>query len=201
MSRIAALVAWVGLIVVAFVVAPPARPDQGAWVVRLLTGDFTGTDPWVVAHFQAMGLWPLVLAVLARDRLRGPWRWGAVPGWPFVLGAFALGAFALLPWWILGRAAPGPAPRALASPWLPAALGAIAVALVGWASIAGDPAAWWAVFRGESFVWAMGFDFCALWALSVATVAAIERPRPSAAWCAIPLVGAAIWAVLDARRR
>lgn len=203
MSRAGAFVAWIVLVAVAFGGSPPPRPDQGAWLVRLVTFDLEGIEPWVVAHFDAMGLWPFLLAVLTRDRLFAPWRRGSGPAWPFVVGSMALGAFALLPWFVWGRPDPTPLPRAarwLAHPALPAAIGVAGAALVAWAALTGDPRAWAEAFRTEQFIWAMAFDFCALWAISVAlaTQARAERPAPNPAWCALPLVGAAAWAAIDA---
>ena len=204
MTRLVALAAWVALVAVAFGASPPPRPDQGAWLVRLLSFDLAGIDPWVVAHFNAMGLWPPLLAVLLRDRLFSPWRLGAAPAWPFVAGSVVLGAFALLPWAVLGHApSPTPPPRLLrwlAHPAVPALIGLVALVTFAWAAATGDLAAWLTSVRTEQFMWAMTFDFGALCGISIAAAALVraERPAPSPAWCVLPLVGAAIWATLDA---
>ncbi len=168
MSRAAPLVAWILLVAVAFGGAPDgARPDQTAWLLRLLTGDWAGENPMVVAHFQLMGLWPLAFALL----LRRHWRDRPVPAWPFLLGSLALGCFVLLPWFAT-RAEPISLPDR--SPWLVAtggALGLVAAGFLAWGLLAGDVAAWWQGVRTDSFLWAMSWDFLAFTLLLVVTLA------------------------------
>ena len=48
----------------------------------------------VVVLFNLMGLWPVVYASLALSDGRDQ----AVSAWPFVVGSFGLGAFALMPY-------------------------------------------------------------------------------------------------------
>jgi hypothetical protein len=62
-------------------------------VLRLLTGQWDGEEPVVVALFNLMGVWPFVLAAQL-----APWlRRRPLPLWPFALGSMVLGAFVLLP--------------------------------------------------------------------------------------------------------
>jgi len=165
--------------------APPRRPDQSAWLWQLITGQWADIDPWVVAHFQLMGVWPLTLAALLGPTLsRRP-----VPLWPFALGSMALGAFALLPGLVLGGV-PSGCPRWLG--WLRhrgmlGALTAATLGLVGWAAVAGSPAAWWAAFRTEQFVHVMACDFVVLWVTSVSV--AWWRGGPWAL-ATVPILGA-----------
>ncbi|HMV69325.1 MAG TPA: hypothetical protein PKA64_20960, partial [Myxococcota bacterium] len=124
MDRRVAGALWGILALLAFGLAPPARPDWAAWCGRLVSGDWAGEDPAIVAHFQMMGVWPLAWAVLLRRDLRAR----PLPAWPFVLGSMALGALALLPWFVLRPAAQRPAEegwieRALVHPLLLAAGG------------------------------------------------------------------------------
>lgn len=109
--RVGAVVLWVALIGEAVVWAPPARPDQGAWVLRLLTGQWDGEEPVVVALFNLMGVWPFVLAAQL-----APWlRRRPLPLWPFALGSMVLGAFVLLPGLAVGGA---PQPMGRWQGWL-----------------------------------------------------------------------------------
>jgi hypothetical protein len=85
---------WVGFIGYAFALAPPDRPDTFALITRLSTGQWDGINPWIIALFNAMGVWPLVYCGILfadgdRQRLRA---------WPFAAASFAVGAFALLPY-------------------------------------------------------------------------------------------------------
>lgn len=186
-ARLLLLAVWGLLVVEAALVAPPVRDDVGPWVLRLLTGEWSGEEPLVVALFQLMGVWPMVLAAALAPRLaRRP-----VPLWPFALGSFALGAFALLPGLGLGGRATAPDRfRGLRHPAVRVGLGGVAVVLAGWALGAGDPARFAEVWRGEQFVHVMTLDFFALWLTSV--VVAREEGGPWA-WALVPLVGTLVW--------
>ena len=154
------VVLWVALVAEAVLLSPPARPDQSAWIGRLLTGQWAGEEPWVVVLFQLMGVWPFVLAALLAPRLRRR----PVPLWPFVGVSMAIGAFGLLPGLALGGKTQPPWrwARWLRHPvWL-AALGIAVVALVTWGIVAGDPSAFVHAFQTEQFVHVMTFDFVAL---------------------------------------
>lgn len=78
------------------VVTAPAGPSDTS-VVDLFM--FRGPDPWSVAVFNLMGVWPLLFAgPLLAD---GPGQ--RVPAWPFVVLSFAAGAFVLTPYLLLRR--------------------------------------------------------------------------------------------------
>ena len=160
-GRVAAALGWIALVIVAFGAGLPSRPDQGEWIVRLLTGAWEGENPTVIAHFQMMGLWPLAMAALWR---REWWRPGHLPAWPFLAGSFVVGCFALLPYAAL-RARPEPPAASLmagtAPAWVWAAIAAGFVGFGAWAAIAGDVPAWWAGVHTDAFLWAMSWDFAA----------------------------------------
>lgn len=184
---------WVALMVLAATSTAPSRPDQGEWIVRLLTGQWAGEEPAVVALFNLMGVWPFALAAQTAPWLRSR----PVPLWPFAVASMVVGAFVLLPGLVVHGRPSAPAPAALtARPWL-AVLLAGTVGLAGWAALAGDPAAALAAFRGDRFVQLMSFDFCALWLASVL----IARERGGAwGWALVPIVGALVH-VEGAKRR
>jgi hypothetical protein len=192
MSRLAALLLWLALIA-APILGPDAREDVWPWVRDLCTGRWGATEPWVVAHFLSMAIWPTWLILLLRERLRAR----PVPAAPFAFGGFCLGAYALLPWFVLG----GVGQPARPSPWAhratrPLAAGglAVAVALTGWALRAGDPGAWAEVARTDGFVWTMTADFGAFW---LAAVAVSRRRGGRWALTLLPLFGAGLYLLTE----
>ncbi len=179
-ARVAVALGWLGLLGVGFGVGPAQGPGTGELVLDLLTGRFAPHPPWLVAHFQLMGLWPLLFAFA----LRGEWR-ARVPAWPFLLGSLALGCYALLPWFVLRAPAEVDRRGPLGHPAVPAALAAAALAWAAWAAVAGDGGDWWHLVRTDGFTWAMTWDFAAFWGLSV-----LEARRRGWWWLAlVPVVG------------
>lgn len=152
--RIAYGIAWIGVTAVAFGLAPPNREDLWEWLVRLLTGDWAGENPLVVAHFQMMGLWPLAMAALWRREWH---RAGRLPAWPFLLAALGLGCFVLVPYALLRKE------PALGDPgvprWIWGLLGAGFAGFGAWGLAAGDVGAWVAGVRTDGFLWPMAWDF------------------------------------------
>lgn len=180
------LLLWIALVAVAAFEAPPTRADSGAWVMRLIRGEWGGENAAVVALFNVMGVWPWLLAARLRDELFAR----RLPAWPFVLLANVGGAFVLLLYFVLRpeHVEHRPLPRALAwigHPVFAAVLGLIGLALAGWAVLAGDLAAFLATFREEGFVHIMIFDFLACHAIFV--LATAERASPTWAW--VPVLG------------
>lgn len=190
--RVGLFALWAVLMAEALLLSPSARPDQTAWLIRLMTGDWAGEEPLVVALFQLMGVWPVAMAALLAPRLRRR----PIPLWPFALASMALGAFVLLPGVVLGGTPLAPSERARWQTWLGSrvlvGLAAIpAVALVVWGLVAGSPAAFLEVWRTEQFVHVMALDFCVLWAASVVLAWAED---PDGAWVAcVPLFGALLF--------
>lgn len=189
MHRLLYLVIFALLLGEALLFSPSARPDQTEWVIRLLTGDWAGEEPSVVALFQLMGVWPVAMLALLAPRLRR----SPVTLWPFVLGSMVLGAFSLLPGLALGGAT---APVARWQSWvgsrgLASLLLAAAVVLFGWAAVAGSPSRFLEIWRTDQFVHIMALDFVAL---SVASVVIAHEQRealgPNWWWAAVPLLGA-----------
>lgn len=192
-GRLAAAVVWVLLLVEAVWIAPPARPDQTEWLLRLMRGDWAGEEPLVVALFNLMGVWPFVLGAQLAPWLRGR----PVPLWPFALGSMVVGAFVLLPGLVVGGSAlPAPWQRWLDRPvWL-GFLAVVASGLAIFGGVAGDPAAYQRAFWTESFVHVMSFDFLALWFVSV--LVARERGGPWV-WALVPILGGLAWSFAISR--
>jgi hypothetical protein len=90
-------VLWLGFITYAFIFAPPDQPNTFELIQNLSLGQWQGINPLVIALFNVMGIWPLIYsAVLFIDG-----RSQKILAWPFATAAFAVGAFALLPYLIL----------------------------------------------------------------------------------------------------
>jgi hypothetical protein len=161
--RIVYAVVWAAVTLVGMGFAPPNRPDLWAWLVRLMTGDWAGENPLVVAHFQLMGVWPLLMIALWRREWR---RHGRLPAWPFLIGSFVLGCYAAMPYAFLRKE------PALGDPGVPrlvwGVLGSAFLALAGWGLAAGDVAAWAAAVRTDGFMWPMMWDFLLFAGLFVA---------------------------------
>ena len=169
----------------ALLLAPPGSDGTAGRVVDWLTGSWSGYEPMVVAHFQSMGVWPVVLAAMCAPWLRGR----PVPLWPFALGSMALGGFVLLPGLALPRRA-GPPVWGIGSRWVGVGAGVVTLALAGWALAAGHAGAWQTAYGSDQLVHVMTWDFIALWAVSIG----IAQARDGRGWwCVVPLLGACAW--------
>lgn len=163
-------------------------------IVKMLTGRFDGVNLSLFALFNIMGVWPMVfVVVLAFDTTEQKvWRW------PFVCGSFALGAFALLPYFVLRkwgapkRQANGWWLRVLGSRWVALALCGAAGALVTLFFASGQLAGFTALFRGDQFTYIMSFDFvaCSIAGGLLAFEDSEVRPTsPSWAWSLGSVIG------------
>lgn len=135
-----------------------------------------------------------------------------LPAWPFALGMFVAGAFALLPWMAFravggARAhprAPGAVRRGLAKPWLRIATLLGVLGCVAWA-LSGSAVAYAAAFRTVSLVHVMTLDLVVCTGLLAVLVEEARRSpgviEPGAARRSrfVPLLGAALWNALVAR--
>jgi len=107
--------------------AAPKGDPPGNLFVSLALGQGPARNPAVWGVFQLLGIVPLMYWALLFPDGRGQRVWA----WPFALGMMALGALALLPYLILRRPYPDPAPGppagsgaapspcSSASPWPP----------------------------------------------------------------------------------
>ena len=162
---------WLGFVVYAFTLSPPAQPDTLDLIIKLSSGQWEGINPLVVTLFNLMGVWPMIYACLAL--LDGPGQ--KIPAWPFVAFSFGLGAFALLPYLALReknvefKQGKDKLLNALDSPWMGRLLLAIALALVGYGLADGNLAANWTDFvqqwKSSQFIHVMSLDFCMLCAI------------------------------------
>ncbi|PSR17205.1 DUF2834 domain-containing protein [filamentous cyanobacterium CCP3] len=195
---------WLGFILYAFILAPPDRPDTADLILRLSTGDWQGINPIFVALFNAMGIWPMVYAALALVDGAGQ----KLRAWPFVVGSFAVGAFALLPYLALRQpnssfdGSKSSLLRRLESRWLGAVLGAGAIALAAFALLNGNWPDFWQQWQTSRFIHVTSLDFCALWLLFPVLLKddmarrGLNQPWITAAVLALPLVGACLYLAL-----
>lgn len=198
MGRALAWGVWALVIALWVWIAPEQREDVWGFVVAMMRFDTAVADPWVITHFQLMGVWPMLwLAQLDADLRARP-----LPAWPFAVGSMFLGAFILYPWFGLR-----PSRQQTRAPvvWLrhpawPLLWGAVAVGLVLWAAVSGSPAAWEATRQSDGFLWVMTLDTFMLLGGSVG-VAWWRRHTSRLPWwvTAVPWVGTAAW--LAARER
>ena len=183
MSRRTALLLWIALVAVA-VVAPPTRPDLWEWVGRVMSGDWSGENPLLLAHFNLMGIWPVLFGLL----LAPQWRDRPLPSWPFVVASMMTGAFSLLLFFVFRG---GPAERARRpdwTRWLTLTMGVMGAGLVAWGLLAGDMTDWIRQWRSEGLVFIMAADFVVL-AIAFVLEARAQGLRWS--WALFPVVGSA----------
>ena len=157
---------WLTFTTYAFLGAPAEDSQTVDLILQLSTGQWQGLNAWVVALFNAMGLWPIAFAsLLLWD---GHLRQG-LPAWPFVMASFGLGAFAVLPYLVLRSplpsqesSAPSALLKGLKSPWLwtGLAVGACLLLLYGWTQ--GDGSDFVVQWRSQRFIHVMTLDFCLL---------------------------------------
>jgi hypothetical protein len=197
-------IVWLGLIAYAFILSPPDQPDTFDMILRLSTGDWVGINPLIVALFNAMGIWPMVYACVALIDGQGQ----KIPAWPFVVGSFAVGAFAILPYLALRQPNPkflGPKTavlRLVDARWVGALLmvGAIAVLTLG--LLNGDWADYWQQWQTNRFIHVMTIDFAMLWLLFPALLQDdmarrnLKQPWIYAGVLALPLLGAGLYLTL-----
>jgi hypothetical protein len=155
---------WLLFLGYATFLAPGDRPETLELIKHLSTGQVAGINPTVVALFNLMGVLPLAYSCLLYVDGRGQ----KIPAWLFGVGAFAVGAFALIPYLALRQDNPewaGPKGKLIKfwdSRYTAIGLLVAAIGLLSYGLIAGD----WADFVGQwqssKFINVMSLDFCLL---------------------------------------
>ena len=159
--RITLFLLWLGFILYAFLLAPPDQPDTLELITKLSTGQWGGINPLVVSLFNLMGIYPLIYSAVLLIDGRGQ----KIPAWPFVLGSFAVGAFAILPYLALRQANPvfsgekNGLIKLLDSRWfgLSLLLGALALLIYGFSQ--GNGADFISQWQSSRFIHVMSLDF------------------------------------------
>jgi len=202
--KIALWLLWLGFAVYAFGFAPPDQPDTVDLIKRLATGQIDGINPLIVALFNIMGVFPVIYAAL----LLIDGKMQKVRAYPFVLGSFGVGAFAVLPYlalrepngeftgqknWLL---------KVLDSRWLGVVVAIAALGLVGYGLTQGDWADFAQQWQTSRFIHVMSLDFCMLCLLFPILLRDDMARRgwhnPAIFWAVslVPFLGAAFYLVL-----
>ena len=188
--------------------APPSTPDTIEVIRQLSTGQWDLVNPMVVVLFNLMGLWPLVYASLALSDGREQ----TILAWPFVVGSFGFGAFALLPYLAL-RASTATVPyrlpdtallKGLNSRWLGWGVLSLTLILMVYGVVQGDLSTTWQdfchQFSSSQFIHVMSLDFCMLTLLTPSLLwDDIVRRGAASSWRAVsllPLLGPALYLAL-----
>lgn len=188
---------WIGLIIYAFLLAPPNQPYEFELIKNLSTGQVSGINPLIVGLFNIMGVWPIIYSCL----LFIDGKEQKIPAWPFGVGSFGVGAFALLPYLALRESNPkftgkkSLALKILDSRWLGILLALGASGLVAYAILNGDWGDFIRQWQTDRFIHVMSLDFCLLCLLFPALLGDDMQRRgltnPIAFWAValVPLFG------------
>ncbi|KAI3809685.1 hypothetical protein L1987_19283 [Smallanthus sonchifolius] len=99
---------WGGLMYYVFNLAPNQTPSTDVYLLKklcyLIGDDGFQPNPVIVSLWNIMGLWPLVYSMLLIPSGRSSK--GNVPVFPFLILSFFLGAYALIPYFVLWRPPP-----------------------------------------------------------------------------------------------
>ena len=198
---------WLGFIAYGIWLSPPSAPNTVEVIGQLSTGQWAELNPGVVVLFNLMGLWPIIYASLALSDGREQ----AIPAWPFVVGAFGFGAFALMPYLALRKPTYALPHRpktglikAMNHPLVGVGVSIAALLLVVYGISQGDIVETWQDFSQQfatsRFIHVMTLDFCMLTLLTPSLLwDDIARRRCAAAWRAVsllPLLGPALYLAL-----
>lgn len=188
---------WIGLLLYAFFAAPPNQPDTPQLILALSTGQWQGINPLIVTLFNLMGIWPLIYSCLlfidgAEQK---------IPAWPFALGSFGVGVFALLPYLALRQPQPIWSSRKtwllkiLDSRWTGVGLSLATLALLAYGLGGGNWSAFAQQWQTNRFIHVMSLDFCLLCLLFPALLGddlarrGIQKPQWFWPVALIPLLG------------
>lgn len=193
---------WLALVGYALLLAPPSAADALDRALAMLLFDTDRADPIAIAVFNLLGVLPAAfMALILFDR-------GRPSPWPFALGAFVLGGFVLLPYLALRDTAaplddaPAPFVRIIGSRVAGIVFLTLAAVLVGYAVIAGSPAAFADQFQSSKLIGVMTVDLVVM-TVALHLVAAADRRRrgfrpagPAGPAVRIPLLGPLLYLAL-----
>ncbi|MGB5959623.1 MAG: DUF2834 domain-containing protein [Coleofasciculaceae cyanobacterium] len=187
---------WLGLVIYAFVFAPPDQPDTIELIKNLSTGKWDGINPIIVSLFNIMGVLPLIYSALTF--IDG--RQQKIPAWLFSTASFGVGAFALLPYLALREpnqeftGSKNLFLKILDSRLLGIALTIGAIFLLSYGLFNGNWADFIQQWKTSRFIHVMSLDFCLLCLLFPALLGDDMAKRgiknSSLFWVAmLPLIG------------
>ena len=176
LRQVGLLLVWLGFIAYAVFQSPPAQPNTVELIQALVLGQWASINPFIVALFNIMGLWPVIYASVAL--LDG--RSQSFPVWPFVVTSLGLGAFALLPYLAFRRpysmtteaeTNAGSSPsrfggsqwvNRMESRWVGIMVTEIGAGFLLFANLKGDWGDFIHQWQTSQFIHIMSLDFCAL---------------------------------------
>jgi hypothetical protein len=194
-ERIGFAALWIALVGYWLFYSPPPPPDLLAQIGDLALARTTSVDPIAIAIFNLLGVLPTAfLGLLLHDT-------GRPRPLPFALGGYLLGGIALLPYLVLRdpraalQRAPSPFLRIIGSRFVGAILLLLALGLIAFAMLAGDPGAFLHQAGASQLIAVMSADLVVL-SLALHWTAASDRKRRGialAGWTAravrLPMVG------------
>jgi hypothetical protein len=195
---------WVGLLVYAFLLAPPNQPDTVELIKNLSTGKWEGINPLIISLFNIMGVWPLIYSGL----LFIDGREQKIPAWLFATGSFGVGAFALLPYLALRQpnqqftGSKDIFIKLMDSRWLGVVLTLGSLALLSFGLLNGDWRDFIQQWQTNRFIHVMSLDFCLLCLLFPALLGDDMARRglknPAFFWviALLPLIGSSLYLCL-----
>lgn len=162
--KVALWLLWISLAGYAFVLAPPDQPDTWMLIKNLSIGNIEGINPIIVSLFYVMGIWPIIYSCL----LFIDGKTQKIPAWPFAVGSFGVGAFAILPYLAL-RAKNNPFTgekniflKILDSRWTGILTAFATVGIVSYGLLTGDWQDFIQQWQTNRFINVMSLDFCML---------------------------------------
>jgi hypothetical protein len=193
---------WLGFTIYAFWFAPPDRSDTLQLIIDLSTGKWVGINPVVIALFNLMGILPMAYACL----LLIDGKTQKIPAGLFSATAFAVGAFAILPYLALRSPSPPTSQierrgmiKLVDSRWLGVTLLIGTIGLLSYGITQGNWVDFGHQWQTNRFIHVMSLDFCLLTLLLPVLIADdIDRrnftnPQTIKILSIIPLVGGLIY--------
>ncbi|XP_038901494.1 uncharacterized protein LOC120088343 [Benincasa hispida] len=174
-TSILLFVLWAGLMFYVFNLAPNQTPSTDLYFLKKLlnlkSDDGFKMNEVLVSLWYIMGLWPLVYSMLLLPSGRSSN--SNVPVWPFIGLSFFLGAYGLLPYFVLWKPPPPPVEEDelkrwplnfLESKFTAGITFAAGLGIIFYAGLAGE-SVWkefFQYFRESRFIHAMSIDFMLL---------------------------------------
>lgn len=195
---------WVSLVAYAFLLAPPNQPDTVELIKNLSTGKWEGINPFIIALFNIMGIWPLIYSCLMF--IDGTEQ--KIPAWPFATASFGVGAFALLPYLALRQpnqeftGTKGIFLKLIDSRWLGVTLMLGTLGLLSFGVLNGSWGDFIRQWQTSRFIHVMSLDFCLLCLLFPALLGddmarrGLKNSRLFWAVALVPLVGPLLYLCL-----
>ena len=204
-SRVVLLVFWLLFVGYALVLAPGGRGGEDPHLLPLLT--LSDEHPLLLAVFSLLGLFPMAYAalLLREDSARKP-------AWPFSLAAFGLGAFALIPYYIVNRSlAPEVSPRVpgtiasvIRSRSYLIVVSLLTLGVIGYGLGAGRVSELMDAMATSQFVHVMTIDLVVLWLFSIYCIRRDARRSGGSPWLAwlglLPIIGLCLYVGLGKTR-